>query len=58
MVLQVFIVLKKPLSDPLDYNVAIPPLNNILTLYLNKFAENQLSPDSISFSLLITTYPI
>lgn len=37
IVLQVFIVLKKPLSDPLDYKVAIPLINNVLTLYLNRF---------------------
>jgi hypothetical protein len=38
IVLQVFIVLKKPLSDPLDYKVAIPLINNFyLTLYLNRF---------------------
>ena len=33
------------------------PIKYYLTLYLNKFAENQLSPDSISFSLLTTVHP-
>ena len=40
LVFLVFIVLKKPLSDPLDYKVAIPLINNnYLTLYLNRFRK-------------------
>jgi len=34
IVLQVFLVLKKPLSDPLDYKVAVPLLNIIINTLL------------------------
>jgi len=58
LVFLVFIVLKKPLSDPLDYKVAIPLINKLfLTLYLNRFRRKPAISKFESFSLLTTAYP-